>query len=451
MFLFVPIGTTRPCWRAPVVTWAIILLNFIVFCVQIALGADMPEGFVPAHPNPLMWLLSTFMHGGFLHLAGNMLFLWLFATIVEDILGPRLLLGFYFAANLGASLLHAAMGALGSPAALEIPVVGASGAIAGIMGLSSVCFLKAKVKIWYLVGIMYIWRAGVFEVGAPFFLGLWVGWEVVQGLVLTAVQAHTDVAVGGIAHWAHVGGFAAGIGGAIMLGLGERVARTDALEGRVASSHEYGMYEQRGDLEQMVQKRPDDAELWFALAQARADSMSEEAAKKAYGTALELCLRHGIPDKAVAAWRALSDGQRPPMLEPELRFAMAGAFDDCGHKEDAFGIYRELALDGGSGPRTETSLVRAGELALALPTRRAEAAPFFQRIVRDFPYGAWGDLAKDRLRELGVDSNQVPEETHEPTAATPTPAAFDDLPEDLLDHDPYGMGVASVSGDREGP
>ena len=447
MFFFLPIGTTRPCWRAPWVTYLLILLNVAVFGLQIVLGEGMPEGFVPAHPNPLMWVLATFMHGGIFHLLGNMLFLWLFATIAEDVLGPGLLLGFYFAANLGASLLHGVMGAVASPAELEVPVIGASGAIAGIMGLASVCFMKTKVRVWYLIGMLYIWRVGVVEIAAPAFLGLWVGWEVVQGLLLTAVQAHADVGIGGVAHWAHVGGFAVGLAGALVLGLNRRVARSDAVEGRTAALHEFGAYEQRGDLEQMGEKAPEDAELWHALAQAREQSGSGEVARQAYAKALELSLRQGHAHIAVPAWRSLTEDGQVFDLPADLRFPLARSLDEGGRKEDAFHTYRELALDGGAGPRTETSLVRAGEIAIGLPAFRAEAAIFFQRLMRDFPYGAWRDLALNRLRELGVDPDQALADA--PSGGSVGAAAqqglADDSLEELYDHDPYGMGVATAT------
>ncbi len=453
MFFFLPIGTTRPCWRAPWVTYLLILLNIVVFGIQIALGERMPEGFVPAHPNPLMWVLATFMHGGLLHLAGNMLFLWLFATIAEDVLGPGVLLGFYFAANFGASLLHGLMGAVAAPGELEVPVIGASGAIAGIMGLASVCFMKTKVRVWYLVGLLYIWRTGVAEIAAPVFLGLWAGWEVMQGLLLTAMQAQAGAGIGGVAHWAHVGGFAVGLAGALLLGLNRHVARTDAVEGRTVASSEFGVYEQRGDLEQMVQKTPDDAELWHALAQAREQSGSPEVARQAYAKSLELSLRQGNAGSAVAAWRALTEEGQSPDLPVELLFPLARALDECGQKEEAFHIYHDLALDGGAGPRTETSLVRAGEIALTLPAFKAEAATFFLRLMRDFAYGAWRDLALTRLSELGVDPNQASDEAAQPSgpaeAAATQQGSADDPLDELDGYDPYGMGAATVGDGKQ--
>jgi len=164
--------------------------NVYVFILQMALGESMLEGFVPSRPSLFAWVASMFMLTGVFHLLGNMLFLWLFATLTEDIFGAWLLLAFYFASDFGASLLHWLVGVMFSPGSLEVPVVGASGAIAGIMGLSAVCFLRTKVRVWYLFwfGIVFL-RTGVVELGAPVFLGLWVGWEVIQGLLKTSMEA----------------------------------------------------------------------------------------------------------------------------------------------------------------------------------------------------------------------------------------------------------------------
>lgn len=439
MFFFLPIGTSRPCWRVPYVTYTLIMVTIAAFGLQVYLGDSIPQGFVPAHPNPLMWLASTFMHGGLLHLFGNMLFLWLFATLTEDIFGPWVLLGFYFAANLGATILHTLAGLAVAPASLETPVVGASGAIAGIMGLAAVCFLKTKVRVWYLVGIMFFWRFGATEIVAPAFLGLWVAWEIVQGLVVSAIQAHSGAALGGVAHWAHVGGFAVGLAGSLAFGLHRRAVRTDLVEGRMPALDELSIYEQRGDLERMVQKGPQDGEVWYALARSREQSESPAMAAKAYQQALELFLREGRPERAVETWNAMAEYRQQSALPHYLRFQLASALSDCGAKREAFPIFRDLSLAPRIGPQTEMSTARAGEIAYSLPDLRSQATTFYQRLMRDFPYGQWRDLALDRLQQLGAEDPPPPIEA-ESQDVDPTYA-----------EDPYGMGTVGAAADSARP
>jgi membrane associated rhomboid family serine protease len=436
MFFFLPVGTTRPCWRVPYVTYWLIAANIIVYAIQVRFADTIPDGFVPAEPNPFMWVAAMFMHGDVFHLAGNMLFLWLFATLTEDIFGPLVLVGFYFAANLGATLLHVAAGRMFTPADLSIPVVGASGAIAGIMGLSAVCFLKTKVRVWYLIGLLLFWRAGAAEIAAPVFLGLWVGWEVVQGTIVTALQAHDAVGGGGVAHWAHVGGFAVGIGGGLVLGLRDRAFRTDLVEGRNPAVDDHEVYEQTGDLEQLVTQRPEDADAWQALGRTRERTPTGAMASEAYGKALELFLKERRGTKAVEAWAALK-GQQMPEMPDALRFQLACALDECGHRQDAFLMFRDLSLVGETGPHSEAALVRAAEIARLLPEYREQAAMYYQRLLQEFPYSSWRGLVLERLKELGVKQE------------LPGARAADEPQSAPLD--PYGMGAVTSAGAREEP
>jgi membrane associated rhomboid family serine protease len=417
------------------VTYLLIAMNVIIYGIQMQFADAMPDGFVPAEPSPFLWIAAMFMHGGLLHLVGNMLFLWLFATLTEDVFGPLLLLGFYFAANLGATLFHVIAGRLFVPADLSIPVVGASGAIAGIMGLSAVCFLTTKVRVWYLIGMMLFWRAGAAEIAAPVFLGLWVGWEIVMGLIVTALQAHGTVGGGGVAHWAHVGGFAVGLGGALLLGLRHRVHRTDLVDGRTPALDEYQVHEQTGDLEELARQRPEDAEVWQALGRTRELGPMSGRAGEAYVKALELFLRDQNGDKALEIWDGLKGQQGLPVLSADVRYQLACALDERGRKREAFLMYRELAPMGAMGPQTEASLVRAAEAARALPEFEAQAATYYQRLLQDFPYSTWRALALERLQELGSHA--------QPVTAQP------DGPDQEAYPDPYGMGAATVAGPSE--
>lgn len=200
---------------------------------------------------------------------------------------------------------------------------------------------------------------------------------------------------------------------------------------------QFGVYEQRGDLERMAQKTPEDAEVWQALARSREQSESPATAVKAYEKALALFLREGRPEKAVETWEAMMEYGQQVKLADDLRFQLACALDDCGRKREALSIFRELALAAGMGPHTETSLARAGGIAYSTPELKSEAATFYQRLMRDFPYSQWRDLALDRLKELGADE--------QPAAAEPGSQAADPA----YAEDPYGMGAVGAAADRE--
>jgi membrane associated rhomboid family serine protease len=148
----------------------------------------------------LALLISMFLHAGWLHLAGNLLFLWVFGNNVEDRLGHATYLGFYVVGGLGASGLQIAFGANST-----IPNVGASGAIAAILGAYLVMFPRARVLTLLFVALI--------ELPAAVVLGLWFVLQFFSG-----VGSLTSGVEGGVAYWAHVGGFVAGLLAAKLLG-----------------------------------------------------------------------------------------------------------------------------------------------------------------------------------------------------------------------------------------
>jgi len=422
---FIPLGTTRPHWRVPYVTYGIIGLNVIVFVLQLAFPQAMPQGFVPDHPSFFSWLAAMFMHAGISHLAFNMLFLWLFATLAEDVFGAWLLLACYFASDVGATLLHWAVGAAFAPNSLATPVVGASGAIAGIMGLSALCFLEAKVRVWYLIGYFLYWRTGLAEIGAPVFVGLWVAWEAVQGIFLTSA-AGASGAGGGVAHWAHVGGFAVGLAGAWGLKLRRRVVRTDLVEGRQPASSIFQAYGQARELEKMVKAAPEDAEAWYALGRAWETSGRRDKAGAAYAQALSLFLGSHRFEDAARAYRGMQEYHALPPLPDQQLFRLACALEEQAHLADAFAVFRQLALGRMPGEYTETALVRAAEIARKLPGRDLEAAHCYREYLKAFPDGEWRSLALQGLEQIEGEPPQVPPPP-EQVPKPPKPIADSDL------------------------
>ena len=149
---------------------------------------------ISAGENYIALITSMFLHAGFMHLAGNMLFLWVFGDNLEDKMGPIWFLIFYIASGVGAGLVHVFVD-LYTP----IPLVGASGAIAGVMGGYLLLFPKAKVDIFIFL-IVFI---RILPIPAWVMLGLWFAIQLFSGI-------STDISDGGVAYWAHAGGFIVG-------------------------------------------------------------------------------------------------------------------------------------------------------------------------------------------------------------------------------------------------
>jgi membrane associated rhomboid family serine protease len=198
------------------VTYLLIGLNVWVFLYEIALGPDLEAfirtwSFVPADyfalsrvpgagaERYLPLLTSMFLHGGWIHLIGNMMYLWIFGDNVEDRLGHLRYLLFYLVTGLGAALSHAYL----HPES-TVPTLGASGAISGVLGGYLLLFPHARVLT--LVPIVFIF-VQIVEVPAVLYLGFWFLIQLVAG---TLAFALADGA-GGVAWWAHVGGFMVGL------------------------------------------------------------------------------------------------------------------------------------------------------------------------------------------------------------------------------------------------
>ncbi len=198
-----PIRDHNPSRRTPYITWALIAINVAVFLGYWSLFANeralahffFDWGLVPAAARPEAFVTSMFLHGGLMHLGGNMLFLWVFGDNMEDAFGHIGFLIFYLAGGLAAAGAQFA-----ADPASTVPMVGASGAIAGVMGGYLLLYPKARVDILIIL-IVFI---RVIPVPAYIVLGAWFGIQIVLGSL-------TPANLGGVAYWAHAGGFAAGL------------------------------------------------------------------------------------------------------------------------------------------------------------------------------------------------------------------------------------------------
>jgi membrane associated rhomboid family serine protease len=211
--MFMPLGDDDSRLQiTPVVTFALIALNVVGFLLQLAQGTGIETfintwsvvpaeysqttDLVPTHAGPfwLTTLSSMFMHGGWMHLGGNMLFLWVFGDNVEAAMGHAKYLLFYLLTGVAATAAHVALNA-GS----MVPSLGASGAISGVLGAYIVMFPKQRVKV--MMG------RGVTQMPAIAVIGMWIVFQFINGIGQLANTAET----GGVAYAAHVGGFVAGV------------------------------------------------------------------------------------------------------------------------------------------------------------------------------------------------------------------------------------------------
>jgi membrane associated rhomboid family serine protease len=215
-----PLKDDNPSESAPIVTVALIVLNALFFVYQISLeaggadGARAGQAFIeefglvpcrltgacrvgPELPSPVLTIFtSMFMHGGLFHIGGNMLYLWIFGNNVEDTLGHGRYLLFYLLSGVAAALAQTAVG----PSSM-VPMVGASGAVSGVLGAYLLLFPHARVTTLIILGFFF----RLVQIPAMVVLGFWIVLQLLNGLGSFGSS-------GGVAFFAHIGGFLVGMG-----------------------------------------------------------------------------------------------------------------------------------------------------------------------------------------------------------------------------------------------
>lgn len=200
-----PLRDDRPTYTAPIVTTLLIIACALVFFFELSLDDYSRDyfitryGLVPAHLRPVTLLTSLFIHGGWSHIIGNMLFLWAFGKSLEDALGHTKFLIFYLACGIAAGITHAYFNSY-----TTLPTVGASGAIAGVMGAYLIKFPRARIHT--LVFLFFF--VTMADIPAALIL---LYWFVTQLFSEYGSITQTHVVNGGVAYAAHIGGFVTGM------------------------------------------------------------------------------------------------------------------------------------------------------------------------------------------------------------------------------------------------
>ena len=226
----VPLKDENPIQITPYVTYSLIAISVAVFIYELLLSppelnrffhlfAIVPlelntsfNGITTSQPVPeiLTPITSHFLHAGFIHIGFNMLFLWIFGNNIEEKLGGIKYLLFYLSCGVLAGLTQNFFAANSS-----VPSLGASGAIAGVMGAYIIRFPQAKIVTLVPLGIFF----PIFRISALWFLGFWFVEQAFNGISMLEAPAHVGMEGGGVAYWAHAGGFVFGAILAPLFGL----------------------------------------------------------------------------------------------------------------------------------------------------------------------------------------------------------------------------------------
>jgi membrane associated rhomboid family serine protease len=212
----IPLRDVIPSRTTPYITVTIIVLNALAWFLELSLPRDVLPlflrvyGVVPAQLHALTLVTSMFLHGSWMHVIGNMWYLWIFGDNVEDRVGHGRFIVFYLLCGFAA-----AIGQIAIDPASTLPTIGASGAIAGVMGAYFVLYPRSRVLT--LIPLVIIWE--VIEVPAPLLLGFWF---LMQLFSAGAIAVTSSTGGGGVAFMAHVAGFLCGAGAIFVFRQPER-------------------------------------------------------------------------------------------------------------------------------------------------------------------------------------------------------------------------------------
>jgi membrane associated rhomboid family serine protease len=213
----IPLRDTQPSYSTPFVTVAIIIVNVLAFLYQVSLDPYSSNWFIAHYaivPDRLQYrdmVTAMFLHGGWMHLIGNMWFLWIYGDNVEDVLGHTKYLVFYLLCGVAAAILHVMLNPYS-----RVPTLGASGAIAGVMGAYMVKFPHSRIIT--LVPILIFFTT--MEIPAIFMLAYWFLIQIFSGV--GSIGYSNVSSGGGVAWFAHIGGFIAGVVLVYVMGTRER-------------------------------------------------------------------------------------------------------------------------------------------------------------------------------------------------------------------------------------
>lgn len=401
----------------------------------------------PDEPSPWWKLLglfgSMFLHGGIEHIAGNMFFLWIFGRAVEDALGWPAYLGAYLLSGIAAALMQHIMTLIFTPSYLSVPLVGASGAIAGVMGLFAARFYRTPVRTFYVLpyaipiiviattilsALIYlflgepmtsIFLGGVAAVAGMYFLGRtwcwgtlkipavwWLAFFLIALNVLPGIWDLTSSGGGGVAHWAHVGGFGIGILYAFLIGFPSEGKNEFGLEDAekyyAQGDHQHAVQHAQS----LVQSTNEQAPAFEVLGKSLAAQKQQEGALQAFNQSIALYLKKG--DKAAAArvYLVAVNYYEAFVLPVSQQLAVGSAMESEGDYQNAAIALIKTINTYPEAPESEVALLRCARIYLDNLGHIDQAQVLLTQFMARFPYSNWMEQAK-KLSEKAQNMAQL--------------------------------------------
>lgn len=403
--LFLPYRTETTPQRVPLVTWVLVIVNVGLFLWTVFIDPVrrdmlfMDYGFVPAEWDRwINFLTCMFLHGGWLHIIGNMLFLFLFGRLVEESLGKIGFVLLYFAAGLLASLAHL----FTTPEFLwDVPCIGASGAVSGVLGAAAVVRAREKVRVFYLWVLTLQPLYGKVDLPAILFLGIWFFAQFAYAVSFSEISEAVEVA-----YWAHVGGFAFGALIGLLTGVGRSFRKTADVWHR-NRRHEAVLQALRaGDLDRAQRcledvKQHDGLPEEWGLLPARI-AFERGASDEVLATA-ERVFRESLAKRQrkrlLDAYALVTSSGQMPSLTPAEALVLIRALNATGRRAEAMAWLSQALKRESEGPVAGGLFFEWAEAEL-VAGNRPRAVALFKHVAGSCPDERLAQAARWRANEL---------------------------------------------------
>lgn len=372
----------------PLVTISIIIANVLVTILASYGFKDMATdyGLVPANITVGRFITSTLIHDGFLHLAINMVFLYIFGSAIERVVGKLEFALFYLGACMAASLMHVAIvfAALPLDYARQ-PVVGASGAVAGVMGLYAVRFHRKRFKV------------DGFEVSALFLILAWLVFQIALGSASLNIESLLGIRLRYIAYWSHLGGFAFGIVIAMIANMALHGEREHLIQEGQANFDQGNLLEASQSYESLLKHDPDNAFANAELGKLWAIMDDESQSLPYFRIAVNHYIRAGQEDHAIEAAKEMKRYWPNFMLSPAERFRLASYLDEIGQQDQAIEAFQEIADKSPDSEEAQMSLLKIGQLQLTALRNAPASINTIKDFLDRYPDSEWRSFAEETL------------------------------------------------------
>lgn len=406
--MLLPYSTDARSTQLPVTAAALVLANFVVFgvvaAVTLARGPDIPTqwfavlSLVPSSPRIYAFLTYCLLHEDVFHLSANMLFVWVFGGPVEEASGWKRFLALYGLAAIGSGIAQAAAARVSGPAAAEMPIIGASGAAAAMVGAFAVRYYRASIRF---VGLPVQLPAAALLAGA-------VGAEAI-GATVQMLRPSSMAGGGWVAHAGHVAGFITGVFWARALKMASQ-GKIAYLRSDAAKDAEEGapMHALRR-WEELLAKRPNDAQALAEIALIWADAGDREQCAAYTAHAMAEWMRAGDRLAAANHFAAVEDRIHTDLglTRDEMLFVAFG-LEETGRYEDAVRLLQRASSEGAP----DTAALRACALLLRRIRAPERAAAALREFLDRYPASDWKQYATDMLCEAELqmrDKGQKPQ------------------------------------------